>query len=279
MKKLLLTLRDIIVILIAVVLAQIIGGANVSSLMKNHLYTLIKVDLISPFVYGAVFYLFFWWLKKKFFKAEFPAINFPPRFRGRYFIYAFSLIILIAIGYSIIGVTVKYPSLNHYEFHQNLISMICADFLVAPFVEEIAFRGVILGQVAKRYNTWTGIIVSSLLFGLVHLMNGALNFTSAIQLVVSGTLMGCLLAVVYVHEHSIWADYTIHALYNLIETLLPAQVAITHDWPIQFIFNHHQQIITGGQYGADCSIINMVAYALVTLGVLYVAHRQHHFTR
>lgn len=273
MKKFLLTARDVVVILVTVIFSQIIGGANVPSLMNNHLYTLIKVDFLSPLIYGLVFYLLFCWLKRRLFKNNFSHIQLPPRFKPRYFIYGLSLIAVIAVGYLLVGVTFQRPALNHYEFHQNLISLIFADTLVAPFVEEIAFRGVILEQVARRYHLWTGIIVSSLLFGLVHLMNGALNFTSAIQLVLSGTLMGFLLAVVYLKEHSIWADYTVHALYNCVETILPAQLAVSHDWPIQFIFNSHKQLITGGEYGADCSIVNMLAYALVAGGVLYLAYR------
>lgn len=270
MKKFLLTCRDIIVILLLVVVAQIIAGIQTPGLMNNHAWTLIKTDFLAPLIYGSLFYLGFYWLKKKVYRNPFKAIQWPPQFKLRYFGYALGLIILIILGWLLVGVQVRTPRLNHYLFWQNMISAIFADALAAPFVEEIAFRGVILGQVARRYSVKAGLFVSALLFGLVHLLNGRLNWTSAIQLVVSGSLMGLLLGLVYLREHSIWADYTVHAVYNLFWDLFPIQQGITHDWPLQFITSTHNQLLTGGQYGTDCSLPNIVAYLLMGLVVLYL---------
>lgn len=152
----------------------------------------------------------------------------------------------------------------------NFISLISVDALTAPFAEEIAFRGVILEQLTRYFNRWTGIIGSALLFGLVHLLNGELTLTSALQLVLSGTLMGLLLALICVKEHSIWASYTVHACYNFIGDIIPAQVSITHDWPFELIFKNSHQLITGGQYGADCSLANVGAYLLMIIAIIYL---------
>ncbi|WP_414467644.1 hypothetical protein [Ligilactobacillus saerimneri] len=41
---------------------------------------------------------------------------------------------------------------------------------------------------------------SALIFGAVHLMNGSLDWISAIQLVIAGTVMGMLLNTIYISK-------------------------------------------------------------------------------
>ena len=109
---------------------------------------------------------------------------------------------------------------------------------------------------------------------MVHLLNGKLNLTSAIQLVVSGTLMEMLLGLAYFYEKSIWANYTIHACYNLFFGIFSFQIGVTHDWPIEFIFKTHNQLLTGGQYGMDCSLANIVGYVVLIFVVVYLIRKR-----
>ncbi|MBU5309008.1 hypothetical protein KQH84_00950 [Ligilactobacillus saerimneri] len=45
-----------------------------------------------------------------------------------------------------------------------------------------------------------GLWGSALIFGAVHLMNGSLDWISAIQLVIAGTVMGMLLNTIYISK-------------------------------------------------------------------------------
>ncbi|WP_267202592.1 CPBP family intramembrane glutamic endopeptidase [Limosilactobacillus kribbianus] len=279
MKKFWLAVRDVVVILLWVIVAQVLAQVVLglpqiafSTLKNNHLYIL-TVYVLAPLGYLFLFYYGFVWLKKHFYHHDFPAISFPVRIKGRYLAYGLLLYALILCGSWIAGLKVAMPALNHWDFTQNLVSEALM-FFAAPFVEEVAFRGVIIEQVARRYNLIAGVIVSSLLFGLVHLLNGPLNIISAIQLVLSGALMGCLLSLIYLYEGSIWADYTVHAFYNLFFTLVPIQASVTHDWPFQLIFSSHRQLITGGQYGSDCSLAFNVAYLLM-IGLFLFLLKKH----
>lgn len=284
MKKLGITVRDVVVILLLVVVAQVIPQIVLglpqmfSPAIKNsHSYILTAFVLI-PLCYLFLFYYGFVWLKKHLYHNDFNSITFhlKPRDGIRYFSYALLLIVLLLCGSFIAGLRLTTPVLNHWEFTQNLVSEGLM-FFVPPFVEEVAFRGVIIEQVARQYNLITGVIVSSLLFGLVHLMNGALNFISAVQLILSGALMGCLLSLVYLYTGSIWANYIVHATYNLFFTIVPIQANVTHDWPFQLIFTSHSQLITGGQYGSDCSLAFNVAYLLMIVLFLYLLRSTTHY--
>ncbi|MSE05808.1 CPBP family intramembrane metalloprotease [Lactobacillus salivarius] len=266
MKKLLLTTRDIFVILLLVIFAQVITG--ISFLIHNQAYA----RIVAGVIYALVFYFGFRLLRRWLFSNTDSKI-FPPQFHVHYLSYALGLTGLILVGYLIIGFRVVKPPLSHNLFTENLASILFADSLVAPFIEEVTFRGVILHQIAARYNSVVGVVVSSLLFGSVHLMNGQLDLISAIQLVLVGTLMGILLALIYIKEQSIWASFTVHASYNLLWSLFPFQTTVSHDWPIQFILRSHQQLITGGKYGVDCSLPNIIAYTVVVVVVAYQLYR------
>ncbi len=273
-KKIWQSIFDIVLILLLVIVTQIIPQINLGlpqifapGLKTNHSYILVA-DILLSLGYLWFFYTGFKWLCKHRYQHEFTTITGPVRFKRHYFTDACLLITILLAGTWLVGVKVATPSLNHWEFTQNLVNNVLL-FFVAPLVEEIAFRGVILEQVARRSNTVTGVIVSSLLFGLVHLMNGQLDLLSTTQLVVSGFLMGTLLSLAYLWAHSIWANFTLHATYNLILTLIPVQASLSHDWPFQLIFTSHHQLMTGGQYGSDCSLPYNLAY-LVMIGLFWI---------
>ena len=85
--------------------------------------------------------------------------------------------------------------------------------------------------------------------------------------------MGLLLGLIYYYEKSIWANYTVHAIYNLFWGIFPVQQGITHDWPIQYIFSSKQQLLTGGQYGMDCSLPNIVGYLMMILLMYFLIRK------
>lgn len=90
----------------------------------------------------------------------------------------------------------------------DLIGISC----LAGLGEEILFRGVIQEAFTNRINVWVGILVASVLFGLMH----SITFTYALL----ATLMGAYLGWVWM-----WADHNLlvivitHALYDFLVLL------------------------------------------------------------
>lgn len=100
-------------------------------------------------------------------------------------------------------------------------------------------------------------------------MNGSLDWISAIQLVIAGTVMGMLLNTIYIKEKNIWAGFTVHALYNMMGSLVPIGNRISPDWFMQLILKNNNRLLTGGEYGIDCSLINISAYLIVMIIIVY----------
>lgn len=87
--------------------------------------------------------------------------------------------------------------------------------LVAP-VEEYIFRGVIQGIVRDAYNVKIGIIISSIWFGLAHIMAVGVMGIEAIPYVITTVILGVALSYYYEQTKSLTVPIIAHALYNCI---------------------------------------------------------------
>ncbi len=85
------------------------------------------------------------------------------------------------------------------------ISMTLLGGIVTPFAEELFFRGILFRWMADKWNLWVGIIVSSLVFGAVHLEPAVAISTSVI---------GAVMAWFTWKTKSLWPAVTIHVLNN-----------------------------------------------------------------
>ncbi|HEY9110271.1 MAG TPA: CPBP family intramembrane glutamic endopeptidase [Rhodanobacteraceae bacterium] len=86
---------------------------------------------------------------------------------------------------------------------------------VAPFVEELVFRGVLLSGLASRMRVGWAILVSAIVFGCVHLP----DFGFAWYPVPALVLLGLVLAWLRVRTRSLWPSITLHAANNFFAVL------------------------------------------------------------
>lgn len=92
-----------------------------------------------------------------------------------------------------------------------VFAMLLAAGIVAPFAEELAFRGVLYRLLRKYWPVLPSALVSAFLFGLLH---GILE-------VYPGTmLLGFVMALAYERSGSLWVPFTIHATFNSVSLLL-----------------------------------------------------------
>ena len=109
---------------------------------------------------------------------------------------------------------------EYYEFFSRLMeqmtkdkaTMIVLAVIMAPIFEEIVFRGIIQkGLINKGMNSATAIIISSVVFGLVH--GNPWQFVGAV-------LLGCVLGLVYHKTKSLLLPILLHAFNNLCSSIL-----------------------------------------------------------
>jgi len=87
--------------------------------------------------------------------------------------------------------------------------------IVAPVTEELLFRGWLMRDLAARYGPRTGLLVSSVLFGLVHLEPTAVFYA---------TVAGVALGAVALKTGSTLGSIAMHAGVNALPLLVPTSV-------------------------------------------------------
>lgn len=92
---------------------------------------------------------------------------------------------------------------------QFVLSIVLASLLV-PFGEELLFRGVFYTWL-RRWGLVVAVVVSALVFGLFHVING---FNLA--LLISTIVIGVLTALLYERSGSLWPGMMAHGLNNLL---------------------------------------------------------------
>ncbi|MCD7956690.1 MAG: CPBP family intramembrane metalloprotease [Lachnospiraceae bacterium] len=267
MKRVLKIALQILAILLFVILCQLPGGIWVDSWEINKIALPLHY-LVASIVYFVLFFFGFKYIRNHFFKdIEIYGLN-EVKIHRSYLLYGTAELVLFYAGAMMIEGHFVFPEMDPYLFAQNAASFL-GTFLVAPIIEELVFRGLIQGVISKNYNRYAGGIVSSLIFGAVHLMNGSLSLISAFQLIISGTLAGIMFSCIYLSTGSIWASVSVHALYNGIGTLVPVDIASTNDWPVVFVLNSKSQLLTGGDYGFDCALTTVIGFIIITVFILH----------
>ena len=81
--------------------------------------------------------------------------------------------------------------------------------VLVPFMEEFAFRGVVLSAL-RKYGIGFSIVASALIFGMAHM-----DFSTVVFAFVAGLVFGFL----YAKTNNLWLPVIIHSLNNLIAVL------------------------------------------------------------
>ena len=99
--------------------------------------------------------------------------------------------------------------LSQGESLEAILLEIAVTAVLVPFMEEFAFRGVILSAL-RKYGIGFSIVVSGVLFGLAHLDASSVVFA---------TIAGLVFGFLYAKTNNLWLTVLIHALNNLIAVL------------------------------------------------------------
>lgn len=85
----------------------------------------------------------------------------------------------------------------------NLVLLYIAFAVVTPIKEEIFFRGLLYGLLSEKINFWFGLIVSSIIFGLLHQGSE-----------ISATIMGMTFILLYKVTKSLVVPIILHVIWN-----------------------------------------------------------------
>lgn len=180
-------------------------------------------------------------------------------------LYSLSAVVLMILGmYRIDG-------LNPWSFLIPAVPMA----LSSGLFEELIFRGVLFRSVEDLCGSWISLVVSSLVFGFLHLLNPGGTLEGAIYISIEA---GLLLAAAYLVTRRLWMSIGFHMSWNYTQSAVfsgvvsggvsdPGLIRDTIVGP---------DLLTGGSFGLESSVIALVVCTAAGVILLAVALRRGH---
>ncbi|MDX1502684.1 MAG: type II CAAX endopeptidase family protein [Thermoanaerobaculia bacterium] len=137
-----------------------------------------------------------------------------------------------------------------------LMSMI----VLMVVIEEAVFRGVIFRLLEKHTGTVSALVVQSLGFGLLHLLNEG---TTAVT-VISVTLLGAFWSLIFVHSRNLSVVIANHAAWNLTIFVAGVPLSGAEEWRLSAPLETASEgplWLTGGSFGPEDSVVNILVMA------------------
>lgn len=147
------------------------------------------------------------------------------------------------------------------------ISVILLGFIVQGASEEIVFRGWLLPIVGSRYTLLFGVVLSSLLFALLHGLNPGITILPLINLV----LFGVFAAVYALNEKSLWGICGFHSSWNWVQGsvfgIKVSGTTVAGGSIFKSIPQDGFDFLSGGVFGLEGSIVSTLMF-LVTITLM-----------
>jgi membrane protease YdiL (CAAX protease family) len=152
----------------------------------------------------------------------------------------------------------------------NLILPFTSAITAAVF-EEVLFRGVLFRIIEQWVGTWLSMVVSAILFGLIHLVNPHATLIGAIAIIFEA---GILLAAAYLMTRRLWFPIGLHAAWNFTQGGIFG-IAVSGVPGKGFLLGslNGPEWLSGGEFGAEASVVAIVLCLAVALGFISWARR------
>lgn len=144
--------------------------------------------------------------------------------------------------------------------------------------EELLFRGILHKSVEDMFGSWAGIAASSLVFGLLHLLNPAATLGGAIYISIEA---GLLLSAAYMVTRRLWICMGLHMGWNYFQSAVFSGVvsgSVTEPGLLKATIEGPAWL-TGGAFGMEHSIFALVYCTSAGVILLMIAIRRGQLMR
>lgn len=144
------------------------------------------------------------------------------------------------------------------------IALILVGWVVQGAAEEVLCRGLILPVVGARFGVVAGVVVSSLVFALLHGINPGITALALLNL----ALFGVFTAVYALREGGIWGVCALHSTWNWAQgNIFGLQVSGSDSSPATIVdlAENGPDWFTGGSFGPEGGLAVTVVLLVATL--------------
>jgi CAAX protease family protein len=221
-------------------------------------------DLIIAFfaLLGTFFLL--WLFMKYVDKEKFINLGFHIKNRFKEFNYGIAIgALIMIIGYLLL-IFIDQIIFKKLIFNPKEIIVSILIYSIVAIAEEVIFRGYILRNLMISFNKYVALIISSLLFSVMHGFNPNIDLFSFFNLFLAGILLG----ISYVYTKNLWFPIALHFSWNFFQTLLGFNVSGQNAYSIINFTIPEKNILNGGDFGFEGSILSIISQIIFIVLIL-----------
>lgn len=103
-------------------------------------------------------------------------------------------------------------TLNTFVTPHMVLGLVILVLIVAPIIEEVMFRGVLINMVLGQFSFWTKVVVSGFAFGLFHVIGTSFQLTALLEY----SFMGMVLGYAFLKTNRLQSSMMLHFTNNFI---------------------------------------------------------------
>jgi membrane protease YdiL (CAAX protease family) len=187
-----------------------------------------------------------------------------------------NLIMGVLTGFILQSLTILIIYLNgsYHVVGVNPISSILIPFAImftVAIIEEILVRGIIFRIIEEKLGSYISLAISSILFGVLHLMNPHTTFLSSLCI----TTAGFLFAAAFIYSRNLWFPIAKHFAWNFTQSGIFGAITSGNEKTNSLLEAKicGSSLITGSEFGPEGSIQATIFCAIATIILLVLSHK------
>ena len=179
-----------------------------------------------------------------------------------------SIIVLILLSFGYITVEKNPIQLVGISAISSIL-VILFGWIIQGATEEIVTRGWLLNVLSSKYNIGFGLLISSTLFGLMHLTNPNVNYIAVINIIFVGLFYGLYV----IKTNDLWSVCGMHSAWNFAQGNIFGFEVSGLDISVGTLIDLNlveNDFITGGVFGPEASIVATFVLLLSIIILLFI---------
>ena len=156
------------------------------------------------------------------------------------------------------------------------VLVILFGWIIQGATEEIVTRGWLLNVLSTKYNIGVGLLISSTLFGLMHLTNPNVNYIAVINIILVGLFYGLYV----IKTNDLWAVCGMHSAWNFAQGNIFGFKVSGLDVSVGSLIDLNlvgSDFVTGGIFGPEAGITATFIF-LASIGILLFIDKKRYFS-
>jgi membrane protease YdiL (CAAX protease family) len=164
----------------------------------------------------------------------------------------FLIALLLFVGGSLILIFLNSIGITFIRFELGSFLLSLLLFVIVALNEEILMRGYILNNLMDSMNRYWALLISAIIFSVLHGMNPNISFLAIINLMLAGIILGSS----YIFTRNLWFPISLHLFWNFFQG--PVLGYSVSGMKIDSVFKvtlFGNTSVNGGQFGFEGSIV------------------------